>query len=163
MGHNSNSDKTKKQLTRQQWAIIRAKERKKKLAEQQIICSTKKVINVEPNDDEKTEDFSLTTSHPRFPFWARLKIGKRRTTLVIDEEVRFNNHVKKEEDGFVHREAQHPYKKGALKLDPNPDATDPYPMYLKSPSWLPKYLFMPHNKMLDIPKELIDKYDKNNK
>ena len=30
-----------------------------------------------------------------FPFWARLKIGKKRTTLVIDEEKVINKKTKK--------------------------------------------------------------------
>ena len=36
-------------------------------------------------------------------------------------------------------------------------------MYLKRPTKHPKELFSPHNKKLDIPKHLIDWYDKNNK
>ena len=37
------------------------------------------------------------------------------------------------------------------------------PMYLKSATKLPKTMFKPHNKKLDMPKHLIDRYDKNNK
>ena len=103
-----------------------------------------------------------------FPFWARLKISKNRTTLVIDEEQakdKKNNLV----PGFVHREAIHvrdndPKKlKNYERIFPNPDFDDKDPMYLKRPSKLPQVLFSPHNKQLNMPQHLIDKYDKNNK
>ena len=47
-----------------------------------------------------------------FPFWARMKINKHRTSLVIDEEMVINKKTKKLEDGFVHREATSQYHKG---------------------------------------------------
>lgn len=99
----------------------------------------------------------------QFPFWARLKISKKRTTLVIDEEVGTDKKSKRQEKLFVHREATHTAKKGFEKIEPNPDKTDKLPMYLKSPRKLPKRLFEVHNKNLSIPKYLIDKYKKNNK
>ena len=97
-----------------------------------------------------------------FPFWARLKIGKRRTTLVIDEEMVVNKKTKKLEDGFVDRESTHTYRKDFEKIFPNPDTSDKQPMYLKRPTKKPKRLFEPHNKKLIMPKYLKDKYDKNN-
>lgn len=99
----------------------------------------------------------------KFPFWARMKINKHRTTLVIDETKVINKKNKKEEDGFVHREATHSYKKEFEKIEPNPDKDDKDPMYLKRPRKLPKRMFEPHNKQLDMPEHLKQKYDKNNK
>lgn len=99
----------------------------------------------------------------KFPFWARLKISKNRTTLVIDEDKVLNKKSKKFVDGYVHREATHSYKKDYEEIKPNPDRKDKRPMYLKRPNKHPKELFSPHNKKLDIPKHLIDRYDKNNK
>lgn len=99
----------------------------------------------------------------KFPFWARLRIGKKRTTLVIDEEKVVNKKTKKIEDGFVDREATHTYRKDFEEIFPNPDKSDKRPMYLKRPTKKPKRLFEPHNKKLTMPKCLIDKYDKNNR
>lgn len=104
----------------------------------------------------------------KFPFWARLKIEKKRTTLVIDEVRAIDKKSKKMEDHFVHRESIHPKKdgknvKGYEKIEPNPDPTDKKPMYLKSPTKLPKKLFKPHNKKLDMPEHLKQRYEKNNK
>lgn len=100
----------------------------------------------------------------KFPFWGRLKIGKKRTTLIIDEEIVINKKTKKLEDGFVHREATSKYHKGFEEISPNPDKDKrPNSMYLKSPRKLPKRLLETHNKNLDMPKHLKDKYSKNNK
>ncbi len=104
----------------------------------------------------------------KFPFWARLKIDKKRTTLVIDEEKEvYNKRKKRYEEGFVHREAIHPHGdgsnvKGYEKIEPNPDPTDKDEMYLKNPAKLPKRLFKPHNKELAMPEHLKERYDKNN-
>ena len=103
----------------------------------------------------------------KFPFWARLKIGKKRTTLVIDEETIKNKKSKKVEPHFVQRESIHPHGdgsnvKGYEKIEPNPDPTDKEPMYLKRPTKLPKRLFKPHNRQLDMPEHLRERYDKNN-
>lgn len=99
----------------------------------------------------------------KFPFWARLKIAKNRTTLVIDEEEVFDKVKRKNVEGFVHREATHSYKKEYEKVYPNPDRSDKRDMYLKRPAKLPKKLFKPHNKNLDMPNEFVERYDKNNK
>lgn len=100
----------------------------------------------------------------KFPFWARLKISKHRTTLVIDEEKYSDKKTKKNIDGYVHREASSQYHKGFEKIEPNPDKDKrPNPMYLKSPRKLPKRMFEPHNKNLEMPQHLIDRYNKNNK
>lgn len=104
----------------------------------------------------------------KFPFWARLKISKNRTTLVIDEAPARNKKSNKMEEGFVHREAIHPHGdgsnvKGYEKVEPNPDPTDNTPMYLKRPKKTPKRLFQPHNKGLNMPDHLRERYDKNNK
>ena len=97
-----------------------------------------------------------------FPFWARLKISKNRTTLVIDEEKVINKKSKKIEEIFIHREATSQCHKGYEKIFPNPDKTKKEAMYLKSPRKIPKYLVKPHNKTLLMPKHLKDKYIKNN-
>lgn len=99
----------------------------------------------------------------KFPFWARLKISKRRTTLVIDEVEAFDKQKQKNVEGFMHREATHTYKKEFEEVKPNPDKDDKKSMYLKKPSKLPKNMFEPHNKKLDMPEDLQKKYDKNNK
>lgn len=128
-----------------------------------------KNVNVIPK--ETTREGSRNNHRERFPkkfpFWARLKISKERTTLVIDEEDAYNKQKKKMEPGFVHREAIHENEKGDNvkgyeKIEPNPDSTDPKPMYLKGPSKKPQRLFKPHNKNLDMPKHLQERYDKNN-
>lgn len=98
----------------------------------------------------------------KFPFWARLKISKKRTTLVIDKEDVVDKKTKKQEPGFVHREATHTARKDYEKIDPNPDKADPDPMYLKRPSKLPQRMFEPHNKNLDMPEHLKEKYKNNN-
>ena len=101
-------------------------------------------------------------ANKKFPFWARLKISKNRTTLVIDEEPVINKVTKKSVDGYVHREATSTENKNFEKIYPNPDKTNPNPMYLKRPRKLPKNLFKEHNKDLDMPQYLIDRYSKNN-
>ena len=98
----------------------------------------------------------------KFPFWARLKISKNRTTLVIDEDKVINKRSKKMEDGFVHRESTSKYHKGFEEIKPNPDKTKKDPMYLKSPRKIPRDMVKPHNKKLDMPQHLIDRYNKNN-
>lgn len=116
-----------------------------------------KLSKIKKNNMEKN-------SFPKeFPFWARLKISKNRTTLVIDEDVVLNKKTKKTEDGFVHREATSTYHKGFEEIKPNPDRDKKDPMYLKHPRKIPKRLVKPHNKNLDMPQSLKDKYSKNNK
>ena len=98
-----------------------------------------------------------------FPFWARLKISKNRTTLVIDEALAKNKKTNEMEEGFVHREATHSNPRGDFEeIKPNPDREDPEPMYLKRPRKHPKRLFEPHNKRLDMPESLKKRYEKNN-
>ena len=104
----------------------------------------------------------------KFPFWARLKIEKRRTTLVIDETVEANKKTQKVEEHFVHREVIHPKGdgtnvKGYELIKPNPDPLDEKDMYLKSPKKLPKRLIKPHNRVLNMPRSLKERYEKNNK
>ena len=99
----------------------------------------------------------------KFPFWARMKIAKNRTTLIIDEAPALNKKTKKYEDGFVHRESSHQNPRGDYEMIfPNPDKSDPDPMYLKRPRKLPKRIFGPHNKDLTMPEFLRQRYDKNN-
>ncbi len=97
----------------------------------------------------------------KFPFWARLKINKNRTTLVIDEDIALDEN-KKPVEGFVHREATSVQHKGLEEIKPNPDKDNPDPMYLKRPRKLPKKLFKPHNKNLDMPESLRQRYEQNN-
>ena len=99
----------------------------------------------------------------KFPFWARLKISKNRTTLVIDEEKNvLDKKDNKKKDMYVHRESTHSKGRGE-RIFPNPDRKDKEPMYLKSATRLPKTMFKLHNKKLDMPQHLIDRYSKNNK
>ncbi len=99
----------------------------------------------------------------KFPFWARLKIGKNRTTLVIDEAPARDKQKNKTVAGFVHREATHTPSKNTEKIEPNPDPTDPKPMNLKRPKKTPQRLFVPHNKKLNMPEDLKKRYGKNTK
>jgi len=134
------------------------------------LASKKKLVH--KNDERlaiKNGNQKPKTEFPRkFPFWARLKIEKRRSTLVIDEEEAYNKKNKRMEPGFVHREVIHSNEdgrnvKGYEEIVPNPDPDDKRAMFLKGPSKKPKRLFKPHEKNWPIPKHLIDKYDKNNK
>ncbi len=99
----------------------------------------------------------------RFPFWARFKKNKNRTTLVVDEDKVYDKKKKKEVDGFVHREATHSFKKDYERISPNPDKSDNRDMYLKRPTKHPKDNFGLHNKNLDMPDYLRKRYKKNNK
>lgn len=98
----------------------------------------------------------------QFPFWARLKFEKKRTTLVIDEDMAYDKQKKQMVDGYVHREATHSCKNDYERIHPNPDRDDGDDMYLKRPRKTPKYLLEPHNKDLDMPDSLRERYDKNN-
>lgn len=112
----------------------------------------------------KNHDFPAS-----FPFWARLKINKNRTTLVIDEKNVINKKTKQEVPGFVHREAIHvddekrARKKGYEMIEPNPDINDNKPMYLKKPAELPQTLFKIHNRHLNMPIHLEERYKKERK
>ncbi len=119
--------------------------------------SSKVNSSVNPTTPQKKKTFP-----DEFPFWARLKIDKKRTTLVIDEEVEIKIPSQKVEELFVHREATHTKGKNVKEISPNPDPSDPDPMYLKRPRKLPKKLFEPHNKDLNMPEELRKLYEKNN-
>ena len=115
------------------------------------------------NTDKQKSINSTKDKFPeKFPFWARLRIDKHRTTLVIDEEQVLNKQKNKMEEGFVHREATHVKHKDYEEISPNPDKKDPKPMFLKRPKKHPKRLFSPHNKKLDMPDDLKKRYDKNN-
>lgn len=116
-----------------------------------------------PEKSDKNNDNKDKKFPSKFPFWARLKIDKSRTTLVIDEDKAYNKQKKKFEDGFVHREATSQMHKDYEKIEPNPDKSKSEPMYLKRPRKTPKRLFEPHNKELDMPKNLKERYEKNNK
>lgn len=116
------------------------------------------------NNREIQQSNSVKNKFPdKFPFWARLKISKNRTTLVIDEDKVKNKKTNELEDGFVHREATSQFHKGFEEIKPNPDKDKKDPMYLKSPRKIPKTLVKPHNKNLDMPQFLKDRYDKNNR
>ena len=115
------------------------------------------------NIDNKKEYIKKGLFPKEFPFWARLKISKNRTTLVIDEDKAKNKKSGQIVDAFVHREATSQYHKRYEEIKPNPDKTKEGPMYLKSPRKIPKALVKPHNKNLDMPQSLKDRYSKNNK
>ena len=112
---------------------------------------------------EKQQSEIKTEFPSEFPFWARLKISKNRTTLVIDDTQIVDKKSKKTEEAFVHRESTHSKKKDYEEIKPNPDKSDSKPMYLKRPTKLPKRMFKPHNKKLDMPKHLKERYEKNNR
>ena len=99
----------------------------------------------------------------KFPFWAKLKIGKNRTTLVIDEDLAFNKKSKRFEEWVVNWKATHSYRKDYEEIKSNPDKTDKKPMYLRRPTKKPKRLFEPYNKKMEMPQYLKDRYGKNNK
>ena len=115
------------------------------------------------NVDNKKELIEKGVFPDKFPFWARLKISKNRTTLVIDEDKAKNKKTGRIVEGFVHREATSQYHKGYEEIKPNPDKSNLDPMYLKSPRKIPKTLVKPHNKDLTMPQSLKDRYSKNNK
>ncbi len=124
----------------------------------------KKVKKIKLIKNESNNKSNTTNHFPdEFPFWARLKISKNRTTLVIDETSVKNKKTGKTVEGFVHREATSQYHKGYEEIKPNPDKDKIDPMYLKSPRKIPKTLVKPHNKQLDIPDFLKERYKNNNK
>ena len=96
-----------------------------------------------------------------YPFWARLKIDKNRTTLIIDRDLVKDKNKEVLVPGFIHREATSKFKKDREKIYPNPDKTKKNPMYLKSPRSIPKSLIRKHNKNLEIPEYLKERYSKN--
>ena len=98
-----------------------------------------------------------------YPFWARLKIDKRRSTLVIDRDMAMDKKKKKLVPGFVHREVTSQYKKDREKIEPNPDPKKTEPMYLKGPKKTPKNLIKHHDGNFNMPDELKERYSKNNK
>ncbi len=141
---------------------------KKKKPSKKKSTTSKKKSKTQPKETEAKQ--TPKKEFPKkFPFWARLLISKNRTTLVIDEvDEAYNKKKKRMEPGFVHREAIHPNEtrdnvKGYEEINPNPDKTDKKPMFLKPPAKLPKRMFKPHNKNLDMPKHLEERYSKNNK
>lgn len=109
-----------------------------------------------------TSKKSPTLFPNRFPFWARLKFGKKRTTLVIDEDTAYDKQKKKMVEGFVHRESTSVKHKDYEEISPNPDKDKKGSMFLKRPKKTPKHLFEPHNKTLDMPNSLIERYKNNN-
>ena len=149
---NKNKSKTKKK------GSARTVSRTAVIKRGQSTSSHTRVNKLRPKAENAKKTFP-----DKFPFWARLKIGKNRTTLVIDEDKAYNKQKKQYEDGYVHREATHTYNKDYLQIRPNPDKEDNGDMYLKRPQKKPKRLFKPHEKDLDMPDYLREMYDKNNK
>lgn len=86
--------------------------------------------------------------------WARLKIGKTHTTIVIDEDKDYDKQKKEIVDGYVHREATHTSKKDYEEIKPNTDKSDVRSTYLKLPQKTSKHLFKSHNKNPDMPEDL---------
>jgi len=151
-----------------------SKAREKILSKQNNNSQGKKVkISNQDNDNSnnsiktdnqiKQKSANQDLKDKKFPFWARLKIGKNRTTLVIDKDIVKDKKKNEMVEGFVHREATHTENKDFEKIDPNPDKDDKEPMYLKRPRKHPQNLFYPHNKNLDMPEHLKSRYEKNNK
>lgn len=134
------------------------KKKPKRTFAQAVNASRKSSVKKTANKTPKKKEFPT-----EFPFWGRMKIGKNRTTLVIDEGiiVSKNNKI---ENAFVHREATKKNHKGFEEIKPNPDKDKrPNSMYLKKARKIPKRLIKPHNKNLEMPQKLKDKYSKNNK
>lgn len=102
-------------------------------------------------------------SPDKFPFWARLRIEKKRPTLVIDEDFAYDKQRNKMVDGYVHREVTHSNNKNTEKISPNPDKKDSCDMYLKRPRKTPKYLFTKLDLDFDMPEDLKKRYEGNNK
>lgn len=98
-----------------------------------------------------------------FPFWGRLKIGKKRPTLVIDEEEVVHKKTKQKVPGYVHRETTHNKDKGYEEVKPNPDKPDSEPMYLKGARKIPQSLVKPLKEDFDMPEHLKKRYSKNNR
>lgn len=134
------------------------KKKAKRTFGQAVNASRRSSIKKTSSKSSKKKEFPT-----EFPFWGRLKIDKKRTTLVIDNCLAFNKKTNKYEEGFVNREATHVQKKGVEIILPNPDRSDNRPMFLKKATKKPKRLIEPHNKKLEMPKALKDRYSKNNK
>ena len=111
---------------------------------------------------KETDVVEVEIKTQRFPFWARLRIGKNRPTLIIDETDIVDRKKQTPERGFVHREATHTQKRDYEEITPNPNPNDPKPMYLKRPDKKPKRLFSPMDKQWPIPENLQKRYEKNN-
>lgn len=110
-----------------------------------------KKIKYEVNEDGFPSDY---------PFWDRLKIDKNKTVLIIDRDLVRDKLNNKMVPGFIHREASSKYKKDREIISPNPDKAKKSPMYLKSPRKIPIHLVKKHNKNLDMPKHLKERYSK---
>ena len=134
------------------------KNKKTSLKTSRVSCQNKKSDIKTKSKVKKKREFP-----EKFPFWARFRVNKNRTTLVIDEEIINDKKSGKPVEGFVHREATHTAKKDYEKVYPNQDKDDPKAMYLKRPTKHPKREFEPHNKNLDMPKQFVERYEKNNK
>ena len=149
--------------------MTKQKKKIKKKTTSTTVKKLKKSSNVEKikniqSSNKKTVAKPIKTFPKEFPFWARFKLNKNRTTLIIDEELVLNKKSNKLEDCFVYREATHTKKnKEYEEIYPNPDTSDEKPMYLKRPRKHPKRLFSPHNKELKMPEDLRSHYEKNNK
>ena len=130
-----------------------ASQRKTATKKAQTKKSTQKTVTKKTRSKEFPE---------KVPFWARLRIGGQHPSLIIDREDVVNKKTKKEEKGFVYRESTHVEKKDREEIFPNPDKSDPRPMYLKRPAKKPQRLFEPHNKELSMPDKLKKRYEKNN-
>lgn len=112
--------------------------------------------------EKETDVVEVEIKTQRFPFWAKLKIGGH-PTLVIDEDMardKQKNNILV--PGFVHRESTHSEELASETIFPNPDPTDPDPMYLKRPVKKPKRLFTALGKNWKIPQHLQQRYEKNN-
>ena len=94
-----------------------------------------------------------------FPFWARFKPCKNRTTLVINDEYIYHDGELKDIK-FIHRESTSTNRKDYEKIFPNPDKDRTEPMYLKRPTSRSINKFGIHNKNLNMPKQLKNRYKK---
>ena len=116
----------------------------------------------EQGREKETDVVEVEIKTQRFPFWAKLKMGGKHPTLVIDEAEAMDKSKQRLVPGFVHREVTHTKNKNHEEIIPNPDPTDPDPMYLKRPDKKPKRLFTALGKNWEIPQHLQQRYEKNN-
>ncbi len=157
----------KKTTAKKRQAVKPAKKKevKKKKSSVTTNKSSKRTVVVKnSNDKEKGANIDKVVIFPKkVPFWARLKIGGKHPSLIIDREMIVDRRNKKLVPGFVYRESTHSKDLGEEEIKPNPDKSDDSPMYLKGPEKKPQRLFKPMNKKLRMPKDLRERYQKNNK
>ncbi len=75
------------------------KKKAKKSTKKSTKKPTKKALQNKGGKTEKVKKNKKKEFPKLFPFWARLKISKNRTTLVIDEDTAYDKQKKREVEG----------------------------------------------------------------